>query len=70
MSYVEQMQRVANEYFEAGHTVTTTHEIAIWAVETGRWSPPRNSDYPMRRRIVEGNARGIFHRPTGPSGKG
>lgn len=41
MSYVEQMQHIANEYFEAGHSVTTTHEIAIWAIETGRWGPQR-----------------------------
>ena len=39
MSYVEQMQRIANEYFEAGRSVTTAHEMAIWAIETGRWGP-------------------------------
>jgi len=43
MSYVEQMQRIANEYFETGHSITTTHEMALWAIQTRRWEPQRGT---------------------------
>jgi len=43
MSYVEQMQQIANEYFQEGHSVTTSHEMAVWAIETGRWGPQRST---------------------------
>ena len=43
MSYAEQMQRIANEYFQEGHSVTTSHEMAIWAIQTKKWEPQRST---------------------------
>jgi hypothetical protein len=44
MSYLEQMQRIANEYLAAGHSIAaTTHEMAIWAIESKRWEPQRSA---------------------------
>jgi hypothetical protein len=46
MTYAEAMQRDADEYFEQ-HPLATTKELAIWAVQTGRWEPP--SDLVLKR---------------------
>jgi hypothetical protein len=42
MAYMEQLQRIANQYLADGHSVmASAHEMAIWAVETKRWEPQR-----------------------------
>lgn len=42
-SYTEALQDYADEYFEeTGVPRATTMELAVWALETGRWEAPRN----------------------------
>jgi hypothetical protein len=44
MSYTEQMQHIANQYFGEGNSQTaSTHEIAIWAIEKKLWEPQRGA---------------------------
>lgn len=43
MSYIKQMQALADEFYEAiGHRSVSTREMARWAIETGKCSanPP------------------------------
>jgi hypothetical protein len=41
-TYNEQMQKIVEEYRKAGNAwPSTAHDMASWAVRTGRWSPPR-----------------------------
>lgn len=41
-TYSEQMQKIVVEYRSAGHAwPATTHDIAAWAVRTGKWHAPR-----------------------------
>ena len=40
-SYIEHLQDIANEFFEeTGEGTVSTHDIANWAMSTGRWEPP------------------------------
>jgi hypothetical protein len=42
MSYKEQLQRIVSEYQGDGQPwPATAHEMAVWAIETGRWRPQR-----------------------------
>lgn len=42
MSYCEQMQRIVSEYQAAGQPwPATSHEMAAWAIDAGRWAPQR-----------------------------
>lgn len=42
-SYFEFLQRMADEYFAETKTQTaTTKELAVWAVSSGRWEPPKD----------------------------
>lgn len=43
MNYSEQLQNIANDYFESNSGMASTREIAQWAMDTGRWSPQRGS---------------------------
>ncbi len=41
-TYNEQMQKIVDEYRKAGNAwPATAHDMAGWAVRTGRWEPPR-----------------------------
>ena len=41
-TYSEQMQKIVAEYRSAGNSwPATTHDIAAWAVRTGKWHAPR-----------------------------
>lgn len=47
-SYVENLQRHADDFYEeSGKESATTKEIAAWAIQSGRWSPP--ADLIMRK---------------------
>lgn len=51
MTYKEQLQHIVAEYRETGQPwPATTHEIAMWAIETQRWSPQRSA---MLRKCAE-----------------
>lgn len=40
-SYYEVLQQYADEYFaDTGKATATTREIAVWAIQTGRWEAP------------------------------
>jgi hypothetical protein len=42
-SFNEILQKHKYEYlYETGKTLTTIKELAIWAIATGRWEPPRD----------------------------
>lgn len=43
MTYSEQLQTIANDYFESHDGLASTREIAKWAIDIGRWSPQRGS---------------------------
>lgn len=41
--YFERLQKDADEYFaETGKETATAKEIAVWAIQTGRWEAPNN----------------------------
>lgn len=40
-TFNEVLQKHKDEYFaETGKALTTTRELAVWAIKTGRWEPP------------------------------
>lgn len=41
-TYTEQLQRLAAEYLESCGGEATAREIAVWAIELGRWVPQRS----------------------------
>lgn len=43
MNYSEQLQTIANDFFEANSGMASTREIAKWAIDSGRWSPQRGT---------------------------
>ncbi len=46
--YFELLQRFADDFFEQTNSETaTTKDIAVWAIQTGRWDPP--SDLILRK---------------------
>lgn len=51
MTYKEQLQRIVAEYRgNAQPWPATSHEMAVWAIETGRWHPQRSA---MLRKCAE-----------------
>jgi len=51
MTYREQLQHIVSEYRENGQPwPATAHEMAVWAIETGRWHPQRSA---MLRKCTE-----------------
>lgn len=43
-TYAEQMQAIVTSFIESRQPwPASTHEIAAWAIGTGRWEPPRSS---------------------------
>lgn len=51
MTYREQLQRIVSDYRENGQPwPATSHEMAVWAMETGRWHPQRSA---MLRKCAE-----------------
>lgn len=51
MTYKEQLQRIVSEYRkDAQPWPATSHEMAVWAIETGRWQPQRSA---MLRKCAE-----------------
>jgi hypothetical protein len=48
MSYVKQMQNLAEEFYKTtGRTTASTKEMAKWAIETGKWQ--RHEDAALRQ---------------------
>jgi hypothetical protein len=48
MSYIKQMQRLADEFYEVtGKTTASTKEMAKWAISTGKWQ--RHEDAALRQ---------------------
>ncbi len=44
MSYTEQLQHIVGEYRDDGQPwPATSHEIASWAIDQGRWAPQRGA---------------------------
>ena len=43
MSYSDQLQAIANQYFTEHDGTATAKEIAAWAIRTGRWAPQPGS---------------------------
>jgi hypothetical protein len=43
MTYSEQLQTIANDYFESHDGLASTKDIAKWAIDVGRWQPQRGS---------------------------
>jgi hypothetical protein len=43
MTYSEQLQKIANDYFGSHDGLASTRDIAKWAIDSGRWSPQRGS---------------------------
>lgn len=51
MTYREQLQSIVAEYRANGQPwPATSHEMAVWAMETGRWQPQRSA---MLRKCAE-----------------
>lgn len=51
MNYREQLQRIVSEYRENSQPwPATAHEIAQWAIDTGRWHPQHSA---MLRKCAE-----------------
>ena len=51
MTYKEQLQRIVADYRQNGQPwPATAHDMAFWAIETGRWQPQRSA---MLRRCAE-----------------
>lgn len=51
MTYKEQLQNIVSEYRSAGQPwPATAHEMAVWAIESGRWHPQRSA---MLRKCAE-----------------
>jgi hypothetical protein len=51
VTYKEQLQRIVAEYRgNAQPWPATSHEMAVWAIETGRWHPQRSA---MLRKCTE-----------------
>lgn len=51
MTYKEQLQKIVAEYrLNAQPWPATSHEMAVWAIETGRWNPQRSA---MLRKCAE-----------------
>ncbi len=43
MTYTEQLQRIANDYFATHGGESTAKDIARWAIDTRRWEAPSDS---------------------------
>lgn len=55
MSYRDDLQKIANQYFEAGADgPATAREIAAWAIDRGLWEP-------QRAHVIDQCAREIAH---------
>jgi hypothetical protein len=51
VTYKEQLQRIVAEYRQnAQPWPATSHDMAVWAIETGRWNPQRSA---MLRKCAE-----------------
>jgi hypothetical protein len=51
VTYKEQLQRIVAEYRKNDQPwPATSHEMAVWAIETGRWQPQRSA---MLRKCAE-----------------
>jgi len=51
VTYNEQLQHIVSEYRSSGQIwPATTSEMAVWAIETGRWHPQRSA---MLRKCAE-----------------
>jgi hypothetical protein len=51
VTYKEQLQRIVADYRgNAQPWPATSHEMAVWAIETGRWQPQRSA---MLRKCAE-----------------
>ena len=40
MTYTDQLQRIANDYFATHDGEPTSKDIARWAIDTRRWEAP------------------------------